>query len=269
MATFFRLHADSVCIVGSYAMVGLSNLEGNLWNGGLQAVNISTGDIEASESLATGVCVVRSIDNGHFVCGRDDGNISVHDMGLHTVSLLEVHEDCVSSIASNSSNLGCFASTGWDSSVLFWDLNANNKKPVVHIDNAHYGHINDVCYSMTDSNIVCTGGQDGFVRVWDSREDPKSGCVSIFDCGKIVSSVLYGEANRNLLLVGGDDGSMNWYDIRSSAFDIGSKKVHKGRVRCVRSACDIGYVSGSDDATIVYFKMNESNQGSEIEILSR
>jgi WD40 repeat protein len=272
---YFQSQVDSVDCFDQVAAVGLSNLEGNTWDGEVKLLSLESGEILQSLPLPTGVATVRFVtkDGSIFAAGCDDGVISMHKTAcIEEFQVLEGHDDCVSSIVPSGTSDQSFLSAGWDGSIKLWDVYST--QPIQSIDDAHHRAI--TCLSVqssTGSNMVASVGQDGFLRFWDPRRSFEDGCVQIHSTMEAMSCAAWGEAeHEHLLFIGTDAGHVCCYDTRMEDMlpqpqqqrtiantmeggdDVG--RIHCGRVRTIRSVAGVlgqkgsVLVTSSDDCTV-------------------
>lgn len=251
-----------VSLSGEYVIAGLSSLEGNYWDGGLQLLS-SEGESICGRKIKSGISTVRFIgSNDHILAARDDGDIAVYSPEkLDMIKTYSFHHDIVSCIAANPHAEIEFASCSWDGSIGLWDLNYS-KKPVFSYMATDQGHVNEITYSPGDRNALVSVGWDGLVRLFDLR-DRRSNFVNV---GQISTCVSYDNTDQWKLLVGLAAGDICVIDSRKSgsAAVINSTKVHKGRVRRI-AASPRGFVSASDDTTLVTFSAEKNGKIFQIE----
>lgn len=257
-AIAFTDHVDSVDCSSSHIVAGLSSLEGNIWDGGIQLLSFVTGEVEQSLKCSTGVARIRFIgdEKNVIVAGRDDGSLSLHKTeDIADAQIIpRAHDDCVSSICPDTSAPSLFTTGGWDGAIKLWDIYSNDLlKPVVTLDGAHHKAINDIAMSHSNTNLFASGGQDGFLRLWDQRMGLNNGCAQIYNVMQAVSCVEWDHFEANQLYVGTDAGQIGCYDIRQSGQSwTALQSVHRGRVRRIRSARSVlGVIfSASDDCSV-------------------
>jgi len=105
-------------------------------------------------------------------------------------------------------------------------------------------------YSL-DSNLSCTGCEDGFVKLWDSRS-PSTSVMTFKRFEEHVSSFLSLQDNKVLLATSGE-GTMQSFDLRTRKPDIQSE-VYEGELSClgaVRGGTKV--VVGSGTGTLYLF----------------
>lgn len=263
MSTSFISQADSLDVSESFVVVGLSNLEGNIWDGGVKLLSIENGEELQSKHCECGISMIRFAgQNKNFVLtARDDGNVALYSSStLDDLLLLPAHDDYVSCVAVHGSNETEFVSCGWDGAIKIWDWQSANKDtPTLSITGAHYKHVNEISINPLESPLLASVGQDGFLRIWDRRTDINAeGCAQIHNLHQAGACVTWDVNRCNFLYAGTDAGDVAAFDLRVSGGDTSAgecfkeQRVHKGRVR--RLSTVSGHpgmlVSCSDDTTI-------------------
>lgn len=254
----FTDHVDSVDCSSSHIVAGLSSLEGNIWDGGIQLLSFVTGEVEQSLKCNTGVAHIRFIgdEKNVIVAGRDDGSISLHKTeDIADAQIIpRAHDDCVASICPDTSTPSLFITGGWDGAIKLWDIYSSDLlKPVLTLDGAHHKAVNDIAMGRSDTNLFASVGQDGFLRLWDQRMGLGNGCAQIHNVIQAVSCVEWDSFQSNQVYVGTDAGQIGCYDVRQSGQSwTALQSIHRGRVRRIRSARSVPGVifSASDDCTV-------------------
>jgi WD40 repeat protein len=281
MTSYFISQVDSLDVSDSFVVVGLSNLDGNIWDGGIKLLSVENGSELHSKHCECGMSMVRFAgQNKNFVLtARDDGNVALYSSAtLDDLLLLSAHDDIVSCVAVSELTETEFVSCGWDGCIKIWDWQSENKDtPVLSIDAAHYQHVNEVSVSALDSSLLASVGQDGFLRIWDKRTNVnKDGCVQIFNLQHAGSCVEWDAHQAHYIYAGTDAGTVSIFDLRSDGATsestssssvglVGMQHIHQNRVRrlrCVRDREGI-LVSCADDATIAVSNVSAatSNDG--------
>jgi WD40 repeat protein len=99
------------------------------------------------------------------------------------------------------------ASSDPDSALTFWDIESGRGKSVP----GHNGAIRAVAFS-SDGSRLASGGNDGSVRLWDSRSQlPIADAVEHTGAVQTVSF----SSDGRTLASGGDDGSVRLWDVHS------------------------------------------------------
>ena len=227
-------HIDSIDVSPTHVVLGLSNLEGNIWDGSLKLFarihhpddGFSLEEVATQRSSA-GVSMCRFAGHGreYVVAARDDGHIAIYfSTSLDRAASYCAHDDIVSAIAVNPSEPNQFASCSWDGSIKVWDLSCGDEKGphlVAHIKHAHYKHINDIAYHPQNSSLLCSCGQDGFIRLWDLQSDHllDSECLCIYNLHQSLSCICWDKVNYTNEGIGGIGESANIF-VGTDAGDI-------------------------------------------------
>lgn len=269
----FAAPVDSVDCSEDFIAVGLSNLEGNVWDGELKLLSFVSGEVEQSAKFDTGVTRVRFIGNDStLVATRDNGSISLHKVSDLSEAFLinEAHDDCVSAVTADAFASHMFITAGWDGAIRLWDMESSDlMKPILSLEDAHQSHINDVAISRTGStahNVFASVGQDGFLRLWDQRAGLKNGCTQIHSVKQAASCVEWDNHYEHQLYIGTDSGTVISYDIRQNK-NVEAPcgvQLHKGRVRRICSVKQTAnlIVTASDDCAVVVSEITSGVEGS-------
>jgi WD40 repeat protein len=276
MSSFFDKQIDAIDACGRLIAVGLSNLEGNCWDGAVKILGMDTGEEIGALTVNSGVSSVQWIpsNDGLLLCARDDGVISVcrMDSQLELISDIEAHESSISSLSCSLLSHSLVLSASWDSSIKLWDINRfstgcdEESSCLASLSNAHYKQTNGAAFSVNDEFMFCSCGQDGFLKIWDKRASFTTGCVTLFCNPQPLTCVAWDSLNSNRLFTGTESGSINYYDIRMNISSPQSvSPCHKARVRKIKTLAfrnNNVVVSCADDCGI-HFSMN-SDQASTV-----
>jgi len=85
------------------------------------------------------------------------------------------------------------------------------------------------CLSL-DSNLSATGDEDGFVKMWDSRQDSGTSVMTYKRFDEFVSSFL--KMDDNHLLASSGEGTIQSFDLRTRRPDIQSE-VYESELNCM------------------------------------
>jgi WD40 repeat protein len=295
----FDSHVDSLSLSGPYLVAGLSNLEGNIWDGHVKVISVETGVELSSLHLPCGTPCVRHLYHGDtasgggaVIVGRDDGVISLVTMDpnqnqlLSEVERFDVHDDIVSTVCPHKLQPGKFYSASWDGSINLWDCQATASKgkshrkglPVVSLRNAHYGHINDITMcantQAASDHVLASVGDDGFLRLWDQRAVAQSTsaavCSQLVGVGQAVTCVHWTDTHQ--VFVGTDGGDICGFDLRNLQENASTVRAHQKRVRRLAGlATESGNMmfSGSDDKTVGVFSVGNDSASPTVSQLAR
>jgi WD40 repeat protein len=152
----FDFNIENIDIQGDLAVVGLSNLQGNDWNGGISLISTEKGTVLQDIRVETGItkaCFTSSPEtpNSLISCACDNGEILFYKLfcgdstdqmteetdnssqvySFHLVSKLNAHDDVVSTIVTDpydtTGNRYLLLSAGWDSCIKVWDIETMQK----------------------------------------------------------------------------------------------------------------------------------------------
>jgi WD40 repeat protein len=277
MTTIFSSQVDSIDTNSSSIIVGLSNLEGNIWDGAIKILSLTSGLEEVSCPTSAGISMCRFSGLGNekslVLTARDDGNVYLYSsQNLQELRVIAAHDDIVSSVIDDNSNESQFATCGWDGDICIWDWKSNNQaqsEPLYAIRRGHYGQVNDISFNSNNSSSLCSVGQDGFLRLWDRRTSTSSNdCTHVYDIGQAGSCVLWEPENEYSIAVGTDSGEILVIDCRkanTSSLTI-KHSTHKGRVRRIIANVDRPgmLLSSSDDTTVALVRKNINSTGNKM-----
>lgn len=164
------------------------------------------------------------------------------------------HDDIVTSVALSEVDADKFTSVGQDGAVNVW--NFEYEKPFSSAYVCGNIAINSVANSFESPFLSITVSQDGFCRLWDSRELIK-GCSQLVSLNQTGTAVTWSKTMTSQCVVGLADGNILSIDWRANGC-VSRQPVHSARVNSIRpaygdNASDV-YVTSSDDHTSVVFK---------------
>jgi Prp8 binding protein len=93
---------------------------------------------------------------------------------------------------------------------MIWDLQACDRAKKFK---GHLGYVNSVDVSRQMPQLICSGGDDNLVKVWDRR---KKGEAASFDSTVQVLAVSFNET-ADQVITGGIDNDIKVWDIRKNA----------------------------------------------------
>lgn len=270
----FHSQIDSIDVSNDYTVIGLSNLEGNVWDSYINICNTNTNQIVEKLHYNTGVTMVRIIKDrsNSFIASFDDGKIAFHSiynnlsLNQDNHNIIKAHENCVSTIAINPIDNQYFVSGSWDGSIKLWNISDTiSNKPLQVVLDAHHKPINEIVYNPYNSNIISSIGQDGFLRIWDTKQSlEEEGCVQIENYMQPISCIAWNIHNEYQIFIGLDNGQILSYDIRYQNNNSYHKnnninKVHNYRVRkltCIPKHSNV-LLSSSDDCKIAVLNIQD------------
>lgn len=271
----FNLHVDALDVHDNHIAVGLSSLEGDVWDGGLHLLSADDGQTLHSIHCDAGISSVRFVgkQKDTLACACDDGTVKLYDLTLELLNTIEAHDDITSTVlplhASNH-----MTSAGWDGVLKVWDLAHHDVALAYQVNDAHFGAINDLTACPTQNQTIASVGNDGFLRIWDMRIPAKEGCVSIFGHDQAVSCAEWNIGLDNVIYTGTDAGDVFTLDTRyfKEGGHYRKSSIHKARVRKICSLATHRelILSCSDDTSIMISGLElQESFGQTRDILAR
>lgn len=154
--------------------------------------------------LATGDCA----KNIHTWKPTDDGSWNVDSRPLigHTAS--------VEDIQWSPNEATVMASCSVDKSIRIWDIRADPEKScMITTENAHDSDVNVIDWNRNEPFIV-SGGDDGYMKVWDLRVLSRGKPVAVFKHHKgPVTSVEWHHSDATVLASSGADDQIALWDL--------------------------------------------------------
>lgn len=130
-----------------------------------------------------------------------------------------------------------------DGTLGIWDSSKGFRKAVLE---GHTAGVNSVQAARTSYPVLCSGSNDGIIRIWDVREKE---CVVNFQRYTNVTAVCFTEDGQHIIS-GGLDCDITIYDIRARE-TVCTLLGHRGRVTGVSlSPCGCYLLSNSIDNTL-------------------
>ncbi|CAF1646407.1 unnamed protein product, partial [Didymodactylos carnosus] len=99
------------------------------------------------------------------------------------------------------------ASCATDKLAFIWDIATCQRVKKLK---GHKSFVNSVSYSRTGKEMLCTGSDDGTVKIWDRR---KRGEVMTLECTYQVLTCCYSSTSE-AVISGGIDNSIKIWDLR-------------------------------------------------------
>ncbi|EAN34010.1 WD domain G-beta repeat protein [Theileria parva strain Muguga] len=141
---------DNVVLIASDdTNVHLMDLRTNSTNS-TSSSNSTNSNTKFSIGSSVNCLSLNKFDNNYFVCGCDNGKISLFDtrMGKHLL-VIDHHKDSVNQIEFNSSCCGLFATCSNDSSVCIFDLACKGDE-LRFVHQGHKDQVNDISWTKLD-----------------------------------------------------------------------------------------------------------------------
>lgn len=162
----------------------------------------------------------------------------------------------MTSVALSNIDKDIFASTGTDGMFHVWNFGHGNPVSSSFVNGGVA--VNGVCTSFTTPHMCSTVSQDGYCRLWDSRQMDK-GCVQIAILNQIGTAVSWSSTAESRCIAGLADGRVCVVDWRMNGM-ISDQKLHSARVNHLRVGNDASgfggdnfYVTSSDDCSSIVF----------------
>mmetsp|Transcript_9178 Transcript_9178/g.11947 ORF Transcript_9178/g.11947 Transcript_9178/m.11947 type:complete len:331 (-) Transcript_9178:461-1453(-) len=274
---------DSVCFGpdAKSALVGVSILHGNTWQGEIRLAHFSQQNDEIIPTNETGPgyfmpCGVSEVDwitpGLTLAAAADDFDIHILSLEPMTTptgeelvefclqSKLSDHDDAVTSVHSIRTHL---VSGSFDGTVKTWDVK-NLTVPLSTVS-VRDGIVWDVKFvNKQSADTILTASQGGGLQLWDLR-DSFAKCVSQINkpgTGIASNSVSVSQGNSILFGCGKEDGSVSCYDSRNTSQPMFLKeKLHAAAVHKVTFNPEgTRLASGGDDTRLYVTSVAAENE---------
>ncbi|KAG3004023.1 hypothetical protein JG687_00003490 [Phytophthora cactorum] len=243
--------------------VAQSQLEGNVWSGGVALLDAVSNERLCELQLETGVASLAwcGADGDVLALGCDDGDVRLAKLStdvtfafvpLSTGSSEEEgavagwgHDDVVTGVSSSLIEKTQLATCSWDLTVKLWDIAAMDN--TVATFDGHTDLIWDVAMNPTHAHLLCSASQDSTVQVWDSRR-PQSAALAVTTLLPALS-VDWHPKQSTVFSVGLEDGLVCTFDVRSPHTPLARRETHKAAVHVVKYSLyhDDLLATGGDD----------------------
>jgi methylosome protein 50 len=245
-------HVDCLDLHSGSIVVGLSSLEGNVWDGAIGMLNIEDGVVLAYMGQPSGVASITFLGSNNSLVGAgcDDGMIRYcATEGLFSRQIIQAHHDIVSDLM-HISSLNRLLSCSWDQGIKLWDI-SNPKFAIYTVQNAHYGSVHGIASSVSEPYVVASVGADAMLKMWDTRMNQKEGCISLYDHESPLACIAWDESNPHRLFTGSDTGELYLFDTRKLK-DCSKLTIHNSRIRAVKTSTSFPDIVStcSDDMSI-------------------
>ncbi|KAG1710064.1 hypothetical protein DVH05_017072 [Phytophthora capsici] len=245
--------------------VAQSQLEGNVWNGGVALLDAATSERLCELQLETGVGSLAwcGLDGDVLALGCDDGDVRLAKLSTDVAfAFVPIgtsnedavggwgHDDVVTGVSVSSIEKTQLATSSWDLTVKLWDINAMDK--TVATFDGHTDLIWGVAMNPTHAHVLCSSSQDTTVQVWDARR-PQSAALVVSTLLPALS-VDWHPRQPTVFSVGLDDGMVCTFDVRSPHTPLARRETHRAAVHAVKYSPyheDLLATGGDDGKTFV------------------
>jgi len=100
-------------------------------------------------------------------------------------------------------------SASTDKTLAVWDIEEGQRLRKLR---GHQSFVNSVSGARRGPQLVCSGSDDGTVKLWDAR---KKGCINTFQCTYQVTSVSFNDTAEQIIS-GGIDNELKVWDLRKN-----------------------------------------------------
>lgn len=275
------LCSESDASKGELLAVAQSQLEGNVWSGGVALLNLRTSERLCELQLETGVASLAwcSADGDVLALGCDDGDVRLAKLltgetltfvpfggGIEDEDTVTGwgHDDVVTGVSSSTIEKTQLATCSWDLTVKLWDITVMDQ--TIATFGGHTDLVWCVAMNPMHAHVLCSASQDSTVQVWDARR-PQRAALSI-STSLPAMSVDWHPKQPTVLSVGLDDGLVCTYDVRSPHTPLARRKTHSAAVHAVKYSPyheDL-LASGGDDGRVFVTKCFASQQKTDYNV---
>ncbi|KAG7392866.1 Methylosome protein 50 [Phytophthora pseudosyringae] len=224
--------------------VAQSQLEGNVWSGGVALLDASTSERLCELQLETGVGALAwgGADGDVLALGCDDGDVRLARLSTDVAfAFVPIggngeedagwgHDDVVTGVSASSLDKTQLATCSWDLTVKLWDIGAMDQ--TVATFNGHTDLIWGVAMNPTHAHLLCSASQDTTVQVWDARR-PQSAAL-VVSTRLPALSVDWHPKQPTVFSVGLEDGLVCTFDVRSPHTPLARRETHRAAVHVVK-----------------------------------
>ncbi|RLN37198.1 hypothetical protein BBJ28_00013261 [Nothophytophthora sp. Chile5] len=243
--------------------VALSQLEGNVWSGGVALLDGATSERLCELQMEAGVGALAwcGVDGDVLALACDDGDVRLARLSTDVAfAFVPLSTGGGSSViegdATRDSTVSAgdeAAVVGWGhddvvtgvSAVKLWDI-ATMDKTVATLE-GHSDLIWAVAMNPTHAHLLCSASQDATVQVWDARR-PQSAALAVSTLLPALA-VDWHPKQPTVFSVGLEDGTVCTFDIRSPHTPLARRETHGAAVHVVKYSPfhDDLLASGGDD----------------------
>jgi len=160
-------------------------------------------------TVNSAITTISPLRSGSFTSSSTSNHTTVNDLSYHP------HH-------SESHLLLCASTTG---SILLYDVSSGGLKRSSAVFDGHTRSVNRVRWSLTDFSLFVSCSQDGTVKLWDIRENPRHSINEINDSAS-VRDIAFNPINGNILAAAYENGAIALVDIRIMK-TLGSINAHQ------------------------------------------
>ncbi|POM75267.1 Methylosome protein 50 [Phytophthora palmivora] len=226
--------------------VAQSQLEGNVWNGGVALLDATTSERLCELQLETGVGSLAwcGADGDVLALGCDDGDVRLAKLSTDVAFAfvpMDVgndeedatgwgHDDVVTGVSASTVEKTQLATCSWDLTVKLWDVAAMDK--TIATFDGHTDLIWGVAMNPAHAHLLCSASQDTTVQVWDARR-PQSAALAVSTLLPALS-VDWHPKQPTVFSVGLEDGMVCTFDVRSPHTPLARRETHRAAVHVVK-----------------------------------
>ncbi|KAK9916220.1 hypothetical protein WJX75_000186 [Coccomyxa subellipsoidea] len=192
-------------------------------------------------------------DRAVFATAGVSKRISLFDYA-NVLAHPNVQQHCPAAELVTRSKLSCLSwnkyvrshiiSSDYEGCVTLWDVDTQAS---VNEYEAHDKRIWSVDYSTCDPFLFVSGSDDGFIKVWSTKQAAPAVAI---DMRANVCCVKYNPASAHEIAVGSADHSVHLYDLRNVSAPVHVFAGHRKAVSYVRYLSSTEVVSASTDSTL-------------------
>ncbi|CEG40220.1 Polyadenylation factor I complex, subunit PFS2 [Plasmopara halstedii] len=259
-----------------------SQLEGNVWSGGVTLLDAQTSEQLCELQLETGVAALAwcSSDGNVLALGCDDGDVRLAKLSADEALIFKPlsgsnddkdtvtdwgHDDVITDVSSSITEKTHLATCSWDLTVKLWDVTVMDQ--TIATFHGHTDLIWGVAMNPTHKHVLCSASQDSTVQVWDARQS-QGAALSILTLSPALS-VDWHPRQPVIFSVGLDDGRVCTYDVRSPHMPLAQHDTHTAAVHVVRYSPyhDDVLATGGDDGKAFVTESCSKNDCNAREVL--
>ncbi|PVU95138.1 hypothetical protein BB561_002013 [Smittium simulii] len=159
----------------------------------------------------------------------------------------------ISCLSYNSFNQSYLACSDYEGLVTVWDTKVNVG---ILSFSEHDKRTWSVDFSKTDPNLLCSGSDDGKVKIWNINN---RNSVTSIEGKANICCVRFNPKNSNFVAFGSADHNIYYYDLRHTGTPYLVLKDHKKAVSYVRFASNNNLVSASTDSTLKLWDLDSNH----------